>query len=192
MFLLDHRSIDRSQLVVRAVEERRRGEDGVPVVDQLRREAVLLVVAVRVRRRRRRGRDHVLAARGEAFRRLRRAPRAWCWAHLRPGRASRAALADVDGTAYAGVLGRVSMAAGELLHQRAEPGLVGRYPHRVVDVDQLDRLPAAGLPLVLAGAAPAGRRATVSIALGAALYLLHAQVIDLAIASCGKGEFLFL
>jgi hypothetical protein len=34
---------------------------------------------------------------------------------------------------------------------------------------------------VLAGAAAAGRRAPVSIALGAALYLLHDQVVDLAI-----------
>ena len=175
----------RSPLAARAVEERRRREDGVPVVDQLRREAVLVLVRVP----RRHGRDDILAARGGTFRRLLRAPRAGYRSHLRPGRASRAALSDIDSATSAGVLGGVGVAAGELLHERAEPRRVGRHPHRVGDVHHLDRLPAVALPLVLAGAAAAGRGAPVSIALGAALYLLHdQQVIDPAITSYKKGE----
>jgi hypothetical protein len=156
-------------VAVRAVEERRRREHGVAVVDQLRREAVLVVVFVGRRHRgvrraggrggiRRRGADGADGQRARL---------------MRPHRAAPAAVVGgVDcGAAAAAVLVRVGVAAGELLHQRAEARLAGRHPHGVADVHHLDRrlLPAASassLPLALARRAAAGRAPLVGIALG--------------------------
>jgi hypothetical protein len=161
---------DRSHqlVVVVVVEERRRREHAVAIVDQLRHEALLVVVEPgRLRRD--------LGGGGGGGGRLfggAAAAGAGKRSRLRLGLQAGPVAVVVDdvghGAAGAGVLGRVGVAAGELLHERAESLRAGGHPHRVADVHYLDLLlparAAAALALALTARAGAGRRAAVGIA----------------------------
>uniref|UniRef100_A0A0A9G5H3 Uncharacterized protein n=1 Tax=Arundo donax TaxID=35708 RepID=A0A0A9G5H3_ARUDO len=175
-------------LAVRVVviEQRRRREHRVAVLQQLRPEAVLVLLVVVLGVRRGRGGVELVIRRGDG-------------AHEnsvgRRGRATGAqplrGAVQVGGSISAGagsvevfgaVLGGVGVAAGELLHEGAEARSARLDSHGVGDVHHLDRLLAVSLVLPrrrrrAAAPAPAPAPGTGSIAPRTALLPLLLLVV---------------